>query len=387
MSTGALTLAVTRLREWAVRQALPLWATAGFDIRTGRFYECLSLKGVAIEEIPTRLIVQARQIYCFALAARRGWYPGAAEIVECAFGAMVRDYHASDGEPGWVYSRMLDGRVADSRRDLYSHAFALLAIGSYLSVVNRSEARSLAVKTFEFIDRRMHAPKSGGYVEALPTQSGWRRQNPHMHLLEATLALWSATGEASYLGRAGEMFGLFASRFYRADAGVLGEYFTSKLEPADGEAGEIVEPGHLYEWIWLLRWLQRETGRSVEPYVSALYAHAAAYGHDREGLIVDEVRIDGTHLVPTHRVWPVTEAIKASIVEAELGRTDAMDKIAGLANLLFERFLSDACPGGWNDKLDEEGRPISANVPASTFYHLLCAIDELERVSEGGLKG
>jgi mannose/cellobiose epimerase-like protein (N-acyl-D-glucosamine 2-epimerase family) len=367
------------LRDWAVGEALPLWASAGFGAETGRFREALTLDGQPLVDIPTRLIVQSRQIFSYALAARRGWHPEAGAIVESAYKALVRDYYRADGKQGWVYSVYGDGRLGDPRRDLYSHAFALLAISSYIQMTGRREALALADETLAFIDREMHAPSSGGYIEVLPEADGPRRQNPHMHLFEAFLSLWANTGEGRFLSRAGEMFALFTSRFFRPEPGILGEYFDDTLQPAGGIAGEIVEPGHHSEWIWLLRWFERETGRAVQPYVDALYAHASRHGYDAAGLMVDEVLIDGTHRTPSHRTWPMTEAIKANVAEAIAGRVGASAKAADLATLLLDRFLRAAHPGGWMDRLDARGGPAAPNMPASTLYHVLCAVDELDR--------
>ncbi|MBS0221995.1 MAG: AGE family epimerase/isomerase [Proteobacteria bacterium] len=367
------------LRDWAIRQALPLWATAGFDTATGRFRETLTLAGEPVLDGPTRLIVQARQIFSYALAARRDWYPGAAAVVDKAYAAMVRDYHRPDGQAGWVYSVHGDGRIGDPRRDLYSHAFALLAISSYIRTTGRREAVVLADQTLAFIDCDMHAPSSGGYVEALPASRTPRRQNPHMHLFEAMLSLWTTTREARYLARAGEIFGLFTSRFFQPTPGILGEYFDETLQPAAGEAGTIVEPGHHSEWVWLLRWFERETGRVVQPYVDALYAHAARHGYDAAGLMVDEVLIDGRHRLPSHRTWPMTEALKANVAEAAAGRPGAMAKAAEVATLLHRHFLAPGHPGGWMDRLDAKNAPAAKDMPASTLYHVLCAIDELDR--------
>jgi transposase len=61
--------------------------------------------------------------------------------------------------------------------------------------------------------------------------------------------------------------------------------------------------------VWLLRWFQRESGRSVQIYVDGLYAHADKHGYDKAGLIADEALIDGSHHLPSHRIWPVTEAL------------------------------------------------------------------------------
>jgi mannose-6-phosphate isomerase len=382
MDVRPLKASAACLRDWAVRQALPLWATAGFDARTGRFRESLTLGGEPIAGVPTRLIVQARQIYAYALATRRAWYTDGAGVLESAFAAMVRDYHKPDGLAGWVYSRQADGTVADARRDLYSHAFALLAISSYVGATGQRDALALADETLAFIDRQMHATRAGGYIEALPVTDTPRRQNPHMHLFECLLSLWANTGEGRYLARAGEMFGLFSSRFFRADAGTLGEYFDAGLAPAGGEPGSIVEPGHHSEWVWLLRWFERETGREVQPYVDALWSHASRHGYDKAGLMVDEIRVDGSHRLPSHRTWPMTEALKASVAEAAAGRPGAMEKAVEVANLLYERFLTAAHPGGWMDRLDADGKPAAKDMPASTLYHVLCAIDELDRFAQ-----
>ena len=67
------------------------------------------------------------------------------------------------------------------------------------------------------------------------------------------------------------MFELFASRFFLPGSGVLCEYFDDELKPLPGERGQIVEPGHHYEWIWLLRWYERESGRAVQRYVDGLF--------------------------------------------------------------------------------------------------------------------
>ena len=52
-----------------------------------------------------------------------------------------------------------------------------------------------------------------------------RRQNPHMHLLEALLALHVATGEKNWLRRAGALVDLFKRRFVDPQTGALIEFF------------------------------------------------------------------------------------------------------------------------------------------------------------------
>jgi mannose-6-phosphate isomerase len=75
----------------------------------------------------------------------------------------------------------------------------------------------------------------------------------------------------------------------------------------------------------------------------------------------------------------VTEAIKANIVEAAAGREQADARALALANLLLERFLTREPAGGWIDRLDEHGQWATDFMPASTLYHVMCAIDELDQ--------
>jgi mannose-6-phosphate isomerase len=45
--------------------------------------------------------------------------------------------------------------------------------------------------------------------------------------------------------------------------------------------------------------------------------------------------------------------------------------------------LTQVPAGGWIDRLDEHGRPATDVMPASTLYHVMCAIDELDRFANG----
>jgi mannose/cellobiose epimerase-like protein (N-acyl-D-glucosamine 2-epimerase family) len=371
------------LRDWAIHKAFPLWADAGFDHQHGRFEERLSLRAERIPGAPVRLMVQARQIYSYALAARREWHPNSQSLIEESYASMVRDFYSRDDLGGWIYSIRRDGTIAEARRDLYAHAFVLLAIASYVAATGKREALALADETLAFVDRQMNAPQGGGYLDAWPPVDAIRRQNPHMHMFEALLSLWSSSGAARYLVRAEALFSLFQTRFFLPESGVLCEYFNAALEPAEGTAGKLVEPGHHYEWIWLLRRFERASGHSVQAYVDALYMHADTHGYDRDGLIVDEVLIDGSHRTRSRRTWPVTEALKANVTEAERGREKAAGKATALAELLRRYFLTSNPSGGWIDRLDEKGSPAIDFMPASTLYHVICAIDELDHFVSG----
>jgi mannose-6-phosphate isomerase len=127
-----------------------LWASRGFDPEHQRFEERLTPDGAPDRESPHRLTVQARQIHSYALARRRGWFTGADRLMERAFGSMLRDFRQPHG---WVFTVHRDGRPADGRRDLYAHAFVLLALGSYGGLTGERAPLALADDLLAELDR------------------------------------------------------------------------------------------------------------------------------------------------------------------------------------------------------------------------------------------
>ncbi|MEB3026030.1 AGE family epimerase/isomerase, partial [Parvimonas sp. M13] len=71
-------------------------------------------------------------------------------------------------------------------------------------------------------------------------------------LLEAALAWEEAGGDAGWSTLADRIVKLASSRFFDRDAGLLREFFSTDWSPADGLDGSLIEPGHQFEWAWLL---------------------------------------------------------------------------------------------------------------------------------------
>jgi mannose/cellobiose epimerase-like protein (N-acyl-D-glucosamine 2-epimerase family) len=361
------------IRDWLTTHSLPLWANAGFDGTRNTFEERLTPQGASIQNIPRRLMVQARQIYSYATAEQYGWISGAGDLVARAARSMVDLYHEADGQPGWVMSVTQSGQVADATRDLYGHAFVLLGLASAFQSTREERYLKLADKTLLFIDAHM-AYSGGGYLPAIPSAPKLLlTQNPHMHLLEALLALYEAAPDENYKRRAQAIVTLFNDQLFMASSGTLIEYFNPGWEPADIGRGITFEPGHHHEWVWLLKRYSKLLNLPLSQHSDALERMAALHGRSPEGLLWSEVRSDGYVTDPSFRLWPHTEAIKAA-----LSRGD-MDGANEWLGILYDSFLKDAHPGGWNDRRDSKGAILVDYMPASSLYHLVCAFGECER--------
>lgn len=373
--------ALAPILAWTRDTALPFWGTTGVDQACGGFHERLDLAGHPMTAVPRRLMVQGRQLYVFSHAASLGWSDDGRRLSGNCVDYLVSSFYRADGRPGWVFSLAPDGTVASPVRDGYGHAFVLLGLAWYYRLTKDAQILPVIDDTVRFLDEGLAAP-GGGYKDADPAPDAIRRQNPHMHLLEAFLALYEATGQAHHRDHALAMFELFATRFFQPATGTLCEYMTEQLSPQPGQKGDIVEPGHHYEWVWLLRQLQRLTGASVEAFIAPLYRHADSHGWDGEGLIVDELGRSGAVITASRRSWPLTEAAKANIAEGERARGAFDEKAAHCLTSLFDRFLARPIPAGWMDRITASGEPMSEFIPASTLYHAFCAITEAARVTK-----
>jgi mannose/cellobiose epimerase-like protein (N-acyl-D-glucosamine 2-epimerase family) len=369
--------------DWVVQQALPTWASSGFDAARGRFQERLDLAGKPIV-LPHRAMVQARQIYVFAHAAQLGCFAEGRRLAETAMASMLGDFCVeTPDQASFAFSIDPRGGIVSDVRDAYTHAFVLFALAWVYRLNGDERMLTIADKTIAFIEDRLTDPVHGGLFDAVPAPSRDKRQNPLMHLLEAYLFLDQAASGRGYLERAAGLVALFKHRLYRAEPGVLLEHFGYDWLPhGDPAKADVFEPGHHFEWVWLLATYGGQVGETVEPWASRLHETACRYGIDGDGLIFDEVGADLTPRKRSHRIWPHTEAIKAAVARDAAGDAHALDLADGMSSVLMARFLGRPFAGGWVDHLSEAGEPLVDYVPASTLYHIFLAAAEARRCLE-----
>jgi len=273
-------------------------------------------------------------------------------------------------------------RQISTTRDSYTHAFILFATAHLYRLNGDPELLAFAGRIAAFIDREMVDPIHGGVIDAIPVVSAPKRQNPQMHLLEAYLALENTVSGQGWLDRADTLVTLFYERMAKADRAVLLEHFAHDWSPhADQTMAAVFEPGHHYEWSWLLDRHQRLSGRDHGDWRMMLHATAARHGHAPGGLIYDEVLPDGRVAKPSHRLWPHTEAIKAAAVRHREGDREALNDALRMADLLDTHFLDAPFPGGWTDQISSTGEALVGYVPASSLYHLFLAATEADHMA------
>ena len=374
------------LEPWLFELVLPFWADTGRDHEHGGFVERLTLDRRPAPDDYKRVLVQARQTAVFSHAHLLG-APGWALAAAREGFRFLTTHYWDDQAGGWFHSVTRSGAPRDRRKDTYDHAFVLFAFAWYYRATGDMEALALARRTLSFLEERLADDLHGGFHEYRDADGARglpRRQNPHMHLLEAFLDLYEASGEPGWLARAGEMLQLFRGRFYDVETGTVAEFFTQDWRPAAGGDGLVREPGHHFEWVWLLLHYRRLAGdaEALEP-AERLYRFALRYGFDdpaggRPAVVVDRLDPYGALLSANKRLWPQTEAIRAFLARAtDLGDGADRDRAAQHLAYLFTYYLS-AEPGVWREWLDRDGQEISTTIPATSLYHLFgCMADAL----------
>lgn len=360
-------------RAWLFDAAAPQWAGQ----RRGDaflFPERFSIEGKE-EACPHRLFVQARQIFSFCEMGRLGWTGPWREMIAASADFLMRVGRRPDGF--FIHSFDSSGAPLDRRADLYDQAFMLFALASAGRMTGRGEFFAAAEALDDVLDENWRLPH-GGYFEGEIAQCPPYRQNPHMHLLEAFMALHEATGAQRWRGRAEHIAQLCQTAFIDPVSGALLEYFDASLAPAAGVEGRIVEPGHCFEWAWLMERLALWGLTGASQTSDGLVGFARAYGLDSgRGVAVNETLTNGEIRNADARLWPQTERLKAALARFRRTRQPLEIEEAKAAFTGLFLYLDNPRRGLWRDKLRSSGSWIEEPAPGSSLYHITCAIAEL----------
>jgi mannose/cellobiose epimerase-like protein (N-acyl-D-glucosamine 2-epimerase family) len=368
----------TCFERWLMDRALPLWCDQGLDRRNGGFVDLIGQDGEAVIG-PRRGRVQGRQTWVFALAGIMGWQGAWQDTVHHGLDFLLSKRNA-DGQISSLFAA--DGSVKDGTATLYDQTFVLLALSeAFRHFPERHDLREAADVSCRAILARSHP--AGGFVESAPQTF---QSNPHMHLLEATLA-WRAIEPDAIWDRLADEIAEFALARLIDDRGAMREFYDAQWRPASGAPGSVIEPGHQFEWAWLMnRWAQRRGDVRGKEAARRLFEIGGKGVDVKRGAAIDELDDEFRAVRSSARLWPQTERLKAALglmvssqgAERDRYRADALQA----ANTLW-RYLETPIPGLWRDKWQPDGAFVEEPAPASSLYHIICAIQAMKETVNG----
>jgi mannose-6-phosphate isomerase len=359
MNTPASAIALASgLRDHFTSVILPIWRGPGFNPALKLPYEAVNPTSHAPMPVERyRAMACARQLFVFSQA-------GEAAHAHTLFDALLH-YFQDKQSGGWFYSVDAQGAPLDTTKDLYTHAFLVFACAEYGARFGNSDALEVVNSTSELIETRF-AAENGLFNAALDvsftTVKGAPIQNPLMHLTEAWLAARAATQDSAFDTALQKLAEAIARAFVHEPTGCIAEL---PLGAADNR----LEPGHQFEWFWLVK--QAGTlldGTGLDEALTRAFDFAQLHGVDQTtGGVCASLDEAGKIKDATQRIWAQSEYLRALATrDDDAARTVLPRQIERFQ----QRFLHAT---GWYECKTAAGEVSRADMPSTTPYHLATA--------------
>ncbi|WP_449598757.1 AGE family epimerase/isomerase [Niallia sp. Marseille-Q9988] len=354
------------------------------DYRNGGYFQCYLDDGTICNNQTKHLVGTSRFIYVFSVGAMlRGdsWCLQAAEHGL----SYLQNYHLDINNGGYFW-KLNDNQVSVSKKYAYGHAFALLA-ASKAYQAGIPCASHLIDYIYNILDQYFWEPDHGLYLNEMNSDwsiiNPYRGQNPNMHLCEAMISAYEATGNHKYLERAYILAYNVTLNLAQQSEGLIWEHYdpnwvidwnyieTNKEMQQFRPQGFI--PGHSIEWSKLLLLLERYKSESwmIERAVE-LYNSALKPGLDTEyGGIYYSIDREGKVLESDKYYWVMAEAIGASaLLGTRLKAFTYWRNYDALFNYAWNYFI-DKKRGGWYEKVNRFNQKVGnkKSPVTKTDYH------------------
>lgn len=361
--------------------------------RAGGYFQFFDTAGAPHRPGSKHLVSSARIVINYAVAFQHLGEPAYQNAIRHGL-QFLRDRHRNPDSGGYAWI-LDDGQVADATNHCYGLAFVMLACAKALQA-GVVEAGAMLDETWMLLERRFWEPQHGLYADEASadwTLSSYRGQNANMHLCEALIAAWEATGEQRYADRAAAVADRMVNTLASQCGGQVWEHYRSDWQIDwdynKGDRSNIfrpwgLQPGHQIEWAKLLLQLDQiapqgwRLQRASELFMKAVElawdtTHGGLiYGYDPDGQPYDSDKYS----------WVQVEALAtAALLYARTREPRYRDWYERIATYCWSVFV-DAQTGCWYRirRPDNSEMPEPAPFSGLTDYHTVSAYSELIRV-------
>ncbi|MET0610783.1 MAG: AGE family epimerase/isomerase [Pseudomonas caspiana] len=337
---------------------VPVWLGPGWNAQLALPYEAVDAAHQPLPPQRYRAMACARQLFVFSSLIDHPAVPEAATRAAALFRSLQRHFHDAE-HGGWFYSIDPQGAPLDRRKDLYTHAFIIFACAHYWAKVREPLVESVLNAALDVVAEQF-ADGDGLYEAVLgedwATLGSGPLQNPLMHLAEALLTTVEVRNDEATLATLNELAAAMQRRFVDKEHGVMLE------KPLDA-VDNWYEPGHQFEWYFLLESSPHLRGSELHQSLCTAFAHAEAQGvNPQTGAVAAALTSDGHIQDGTQRIWAQAEYLRALTL-----RLDSNAVLGKQLLALQTRFLHAS---GWNECLDANGQVSRSDMPSTTPYHL-----------------
>ena len=358
----------------------------------GGFFHYFKDDGAVYDRRNRHLVSSTRFVFNYAMAYREFRDPDYLDAVRHGL-RYLREAHRDPAGGGYAWT-LRDGHPEDRTNHCYGLAFVLLAY-SCARHVGIPEASGWMDETWSLLEQRFWDAEAGLYRDEASAEwlfSGYRGQNANMHMCEAMLTAFEASGEARYLDRAYALADHMTRRQAAKAGGLVWEHYDSRWEP-DWDYNRDdpkhlfrpwgFQPGHQTEWAKLLLILERHRPEAwLLPTARKLFDTALQRAWDGEqGGICYGFAPDGEWCDTDKYFWVQAESLAAAALLAESSGEDRYwDWYQRIWAYSWEH-LVDHRYGAWYRILTRDNKKYSdEKSPAGkTDYHTMGACYEVLR--------
>ena len=331
--------------------------------QNGYVYPAFTRHWQPIPQAKSNLTFHTRLIYAFATGYRLSGDKRYLDAAVDGADFLFRYYHDAE-YGGWYQSVDADGKVVDSTKDTYGHAFVIFALAHLYAVTHDARYKDAALDTWRIL--RLHMRDSmGGFRMASSRKfevggKENKRQNPVMHLFEAMLALSIATGSQEALAGIQGIgnFVMYSLLQGKADGSAyIEEWYDENWKPLPtlvkdiqgyGDSGGYIDLGHNFEWAFLLS--SAETHGLGEMYhlvAQRIMDYALAMGYDSSvGGSYNRVYSDGS-INKVKGGWEQAECLRVLMHFLVIrNKTELKSRYEQTLKYVNEEWI-DHANGGW----------------------------------------
>lgn len=357
---------LARFNQHFADRIVPLWQGPGWNAELALPFEALDGTHRPMPVQRYRAMACARQLYLFSSRIEQ---PGAAERAAALFRSLQRHFHDAE-HGGWFYSIDAEGRPLDRRKDLYTHAFIVFACAHYWGQVRESLVESALNAALDIVAERF-ARDDGLYEASLGEDwsdlASGPLQNPQMHLAEAFLQTLAVRSDDATRQALLNLCEALQDHFIDPAHGLM-------LEKPRGAMDNWFEPGHQFEWFYLLDTSPLLRESALHASITRAFDYAERHGV-KDSAVLAMLDVDGKVIDPTQRIWAQAEYLRALAL-----RPGSEGKVQVQLQALEKRFLH---AGGWHECRDGNGAVSRHDMPSTTPYHLATCLEGLRAVYEG----
>ncbi|WP_338339973.1 AGE family epimerase/isomerase [Xanthomonas euvesicatoria] len=359
----------------------------------GGFFQYFRDDGSIYDAGHRHLVSSTRFVFNYAMAYRE--FGDAAYLQAVRHGLdYLRNVHRNPQTGGYAWT-LRDGVVEDDMNHCYGVAFVLLAYSCGLKA-GVDEARAWMDETWQLLEKHFWEAEFGLYRDEADAQfnfTSYRGQNANMHMCEAMIAAYEASGEQRYLDRALVLAENMTRRQAAKADGLVWEHYDlqwnidwdyNRDNPKHLFRPWGFQPGHQTEWAKLLMLLDRyapadwllptaqhlfdvAVERSWDTQRGGLY-----YGFDPDGNVCDDDKY----------FWVQAESLAAAALLAQCSGDDRYWQWYDTLWAYSWAHMIDHQYGAWYRILDADNRKYSdEKSPAGkTDYHTMGACYEVLNV-------